>query len=287
MRTELEMISLIKYLALKDENVRAAYLEGSRANPRIPKDIFQDYDVVYIVNSTKPYREDKKWIMQFGEILYMQYPEDSVLYPSDIKNYYGWLVQFKDGNRLDLHVSTKEYALSHLELYQILLDKDGILPSPRETTDQRYWIKRPCEAEFESACSEFWWSLNNIAKGLWRDEIPYVMDMINLVSRPQLIQLLNWKIGFETNFSVSTGKSSKYMKNYLTQTEYNRFLKTFSSAEAESIWVSVFEMCDLFQFAAEQVSNLANFSLDRTLTENSLSYLKHIHMLPHDAKEVY
>lgn len=109
-------------------------MEGSCVNPNVPRDIFQDYDVVYIVTTTKPYREDKKWITRFGEILYMHYPEDNVYYPSDIENCYGWQVQFTDGNRLDLHVCTKEYALAHLALYRILVDKDNCIPLPTEMT---------------------------------------------------------------------------------------------------------------------------------------------------------
>lgn len=287
MRTETEMISLVKDIALKDENIRAAYMEGSRANPAVPKDIFQDYDIVYIVTTTKPYRENKEWISQFGEILYMQYPEDNVFYPSDKENYYGWLVQFADGVRLDLHVSVKDYALTHLELYQILLDKDGILPEPQETTDERYWIRKPGEIEFQCTCSEFWWSLNNIAKGLWRKELPYVMDVINFVSRPQLMRLLEWKTGFENNFSVSTGKSGKYLKKYLPEEEYEKFLETYSIAETEAVWDSVFKMCSLFQKTAEELSEKNKFTYDCRQAENSLSYLKHIRRLPSDAEEIY
>lgn len=39
MRTEQEMLGLIIQVALEDERIRAAYLEGSRANPKIPGDI--------------------------------------------------------------------------------------------------------------------------------------------------------------------------------------------------------------------------------------------------------
>ena len=209
MRTETEMITLIKKVALDDENIRAAYIEGSRVNPNVPKDIFQDYDIVYVVETTRPFREDKDWIKRFGTILYMQYPEENVFYPADVENCYGWQIQLADGNRIDLHVCTKEYVLENLELYQILLDKDGIIPLPQETTDERYWVKKPREVEFQSTCSDFWWCLNNVAKGLWRKEIPYAMDVINDVLRPQLMRLLKWKIGVENKLSVSVGKSGK------------------------------------------------------------------------------
>ena len=287
MRTEAEMISLIKDIAFKEENIRAAYIEGSRTNPNAPKDIFQDYDIVYIVTTIKPFREDKEWINNFGKILYMHYPEDNVFYPSDVENCYGWQIQFADGNRMDLHVCTKENALANLELYQILVDKDGIVPYPQETTDERYWVKEPREIEFKCTCSDFWWCLNNVAKGLWRNELPYAMDVINFVLRPHLKRLLEWKMGIENNFSVSAGKSGKYFKKYLPKETYRQFLATYSIAEIESIWNSVFEMCDLFQSTAVELSKKQKFVYDFEQAENSLSFLHHVRKLPANAKEIY
>ena len=242
---------------------------------------------MYIVTTTKPFREDKEWINNFGKILYMHYPEDNVFYPSDVENCYGWQIQFADGNRMDLHVCTKENALANLELYQILVDKDGIVPYPQETTDERYWVKEPREIEFKCTCSYFWWCLNNVAKGLWRNELPYAMDVINFVLRPHLKRLVEWKMGIENNFSVSAGKSCKYFKKYLQEETYRQFLATYSIAEIESIWNSVFEMCDLFQSTAVELSKKQKFVYDFEQAENSLSFLHHVRKLPANAKEIY
>ncbi len=40
MRSQSEMMDLILGVAKKDERIRAVYLNGSRANPNAPKDIF-------------------------------------------------------------------------------------------------------------------------------------------------------------------------------------------------------------------------------------------------------
>ncbi len=45
----------------------------------------------------------------------MQYPEENSEYPSDVANCYGWLIQFADGNRLDLHVQTLSWSLRAME----------------------------------------------------------------------------------------------------------------------------------------------------------------------------
>ncbi len=94
MRTEQEMFDLILHTAREDARIRAVYMNGSRTNKNVPKDIFQDYDIVYVVTETKPFIEDKSWIDRFGERLFMQYPDECPDDPGDKENVYGWLMQF-------------------------------------------------------------------------------------------------------------------------------------------------------------------------------------------------
>lgn len=290
MRTEQEMFDLILNIAGKDKRIRAVIMNGSRTNPNVIKDIFQDYDIIYVVEETKSFRDDKSWIDQFGERLYMQYPEDNSFYQNDVENCYGWLMQFADGNRLDLHVcvlTTALKAINEDRLCKMLLDKDNCLPNIPEATDENYWVKKPTESQFLDTCNEFWWCLNNVAKGLWREEIPYVMDIINYTVRPQLTHLLEWKIGFKTNFSVSVGKSGKYMYRWLDEETWNTFLQTYSSGIIKDIWESVFIMCDLFNRIAEEISFIMNVKYDKIEADNSLKFLKDVYLLPEDAKKIY
>ena len=44
MRSENEMYDLILDIAKNDVRIKAVYMNGSRTNENVPKDIFQDYD---------------------------------------------------------------------------------------------------------------------------------------------------------------------------------------------------------------------------------------------------
>ena len=289
MRTEQEMFDLIIDVAKKDERIRAAFMSGSRTNPNAKKDIFQDYDIEYVVTETKSFREDKSWIDQFGERLYMQYPEGNSFFTGDVENCYAWLIQFTDGNRLDLTVCTLAQAHKDIKdkLCKILIDKDKCLSNVPDATDKEYWVKKPTECQFIDACNQFWWCLNNVAKGLWREEVPYVMDMLNHAVRPWLILLLEWKIGFATNFEVSIGKSGKYMYRWLKEDEWSTFLKTYPSGVVKDIWEAVFIMCDLFNDIAKEVSFIMNVKYNEVEANNSLKFLKDVCTLPKDAEKIY
>ena len=290
MRSESQMYKLILDIANQDERIYAVYMNGSRTNKNVPEDMFQDFDIVYVVEETGSFRKDKKWIEKFGTILYMQDPVESPYYPSDKENCYGWLMQFNDGNRIDLHVETVSHALDHItedKLCKILLDKKGILPRLPEAGDEDYHVKKPSKEQFQAVCNDFWWCTNNIAKGLWRKEILYVQDMANFVVRKQLETMLSWKIGIHTDFSVSVGKSAKYMGKWLEKAEWEEYLSTYFRCRTEEAWEAVMRMCTLFERTARFVGEKFSYPYNETEGKNARMYLEHVRMLPEDAKEIY
>ena len=75
MRKEQEVMDLILDVAKADERIRAVLLAGSRANPEVPKDIYQDYDITYFVEDITPFYNNPVWVEErFGKLLIMQMP---------------------------------------------------------------------------------------------------------------------------------------------------------------------------------------------------------------------
>lgn len=290
MRSEEEMYRLILNTAENDHRIYAVYMNGSRTNKSAKKDIFQDYDVVYVVKETESFIRDKKWIENFGQILYMQYPDENPDFPNDKENFYGWLIQFTDGNRMDIHVESLKHAKEHItddKLCSILLDKENVLPQIPESTDKDRYVKKASKEQYHAVCNEFWWCLNNVAKGLWRNEMTYVQDMVNFSVRKQLERVLGWKIGIITDYSVSIGKCGKYMYRWLDKDEWNRYLSTYFRADQTEAWDAVFKMCDLFEETAVFVGDKLGYEYDRCEAENARGYLEHIRKLPKDAQQIY
>src|SRR5512136_1010745 len=137
MRSEQEILNLVLETARNDDRIRAVLMNGSRVNPNAPRDIFQDFDFIYIVTDVAPFRLNLEWIKRFGELMILQLPEDMQDPPPDNDGGYGYLMQFTDGNRIDLGICPLEQVQEGLQdsLTVVLLDKDGIigpLPPPSE-----------------------------------------------------------------------------------------------------------------------------------------------------------
>ena len=282
MRSENDIFDLIHKIVFEDEKILAVYMNGSRTNPNVNKDIFQDYDVVFVVSDVSAFAKNPNWIRKFGNPFYMQLPDENPNFPSDKENFYGILVQFDDGVRMDIHFESLKHAVEHIKddsLCKILIDKNNYLPLIPESSDKNYWINKPMEIDFLACCNEFWWCTNNLAKGLWRKEILYVQDMANFVVRKQLEKMLSWKAGIKNNFSVSVGKSAKYLQNYIDETEYNQYLQTFFTCDIESAWKSIFLMCDLFEKISVEVANQLGYLYNFEEAKNAREFLEMVRKL--------
>ncbi len=237
MRTEKEMKELILKVAEEDERIREVYLRRSRTNHNISKDVFQYYDVVYVVDEVLDFIKDENWIDIFGPRLYMQLPDEldnKLELNANLEQCYDYLIQLEDGNRLDLHLINLDYAREQIlndKLEIILGDKDKLLPSISSTTDMDNLLKKPIEIEFTACCNKFWWRLNNVVKGMLRKEILYVMDTLYFLRRDELKKMLTWYVGIQTNFSVSFGESAKLLDKYLPEDLWGRLLKTYPTDE--------------------------------------------------------
>ncbi|MHA6252780.1 aminoglycoside 6-adenylyltransferase [Oceanobacillus sp. CAU 1775] len=293
MRTEKEMYDLIVGIAQKDQRIRAVYMNGSRTNPNVPKDIFQDYDIVYVVKETGSFIKDKKWINAFGNLLMIQEPnknDKDIGMETNFDNSYGYLMLFTDGNRIDLHIETKEAMTQNYTKEKLtipLLDKDNIFPSTPQPSDKDYWVKKPSEAHFSYCCNEFWWSLQNIGKGIWRDELPYVKQTFELVVRVQLDKMVSWWIGMNHEFRVSAGKMGKYFKQYLPASYWKMYKNTYADDNYENIWDSLFIACELFRMLAKEIGKRLSFTYPMSDNESIKNYLQHVRQLPTDSQSIY
>jgi aminoglycoside 6-adenylyltransferase len=289
MRTEQEMLDLIISVARKDERVRAVIMNGSRVNPNAPKDFFQDYDVVYLVTEKDSFLADPTWINVFGELMILQLPDEMSNPPPEGKDYYAYLMQFADGNRIDLSLYpvNKLHLLVDDTLTLALLDKDGILPKFNPPNDSGYLPRPPTAKQFFDCTNEFWWCSPYVAKGLWRHEIVYARHMLDVYVREQLDKMLVWYIGIRHHFQVSPGKLGKYLEKYLEPELWQMLLGTYSDADYDHTWDALLIMGDLFRRIAIQVAEHFNFTYPNGEDQRVTAHLHYVRSLPRSAREMY
>ena len=290
MRSEKKMYKLIRDFAKNNERIRGVVLNGSRANPNVEKDIFQDYDIVYLVTDVDYFKNDEYIINHFGEVLVMQKPEEITLIPPEEDGRYIYLIQFKDGNRIDMqfrNVDRVEEVVND-SLTEVLIDKDNFIPGIEDASEESYYIKKPTEKYYRDCCNEFFFGIgSHIPKTIWRKELTLLKNLINIVLRKPLVQMLKWHIGIKHDFRVSAGKGWKNIEKYLESDIWNKYKRTYSDYKYENIWNSLFTFYNLFCDLAKNISEKKNYEYPKKEADNAIEFLKHVRNLPEDADSIF
>lgn len=280
MRSEQEMFDTLLGFARDDECIRAVAMEGSKLNKNAPKDIFQDFDITFFVKNNKKYKCNDDWLDFFGKRVIMQKPAEMPLFPPD--DWLGksktliYLIIFEDGNKIDLKLT----PLNELEAYfkesdslcKVLLDKDNICPLIPEPSDIDFHIKKPSEEFVDNCSNEFWWLSAYVTKGLCRNELLYAIEHINLMKK-QLLTMISWKVGIETSFSLSVGKSYKYLDKYVSKETWETLTRAYKNDTIDSVWDALILCCNLFQEIEDYVSKKLGYKCPE-YNKNVIEHMK-------------
>ena len=182
-RSQEQMLRLISQTG-QTLQVEAVAMSGSRTNPNAPKDEFQDYDVVYIVEDLDGLVADLAWLEGFGKRMI----EQQVL----VDHRHLYLMLFEDGNRIDLTLCPKEHIKEWVdsEADFTVLDNPQGLFAPYAPTPKRYWTAPANATDFDKSCNEFWWVSAYVVKGIHRNHLVYATDHLYKICQQELLKLL-------------------------------------------------------------------------------------------------
>ena len=264
MRTDQEMLGLILQIAKKLQ-VDAVALSGSRTNPKAPKDEFQDYDVVYLVENFEELISDLSWLDQFGKRVIEQ--------EVTLGHRRLYLMLFEDGNRLDLTLCPEDHIQEWVESeadFTVLEDTKGLFetysPSP-----ERYWITPATETDFEKSCNEFWWVSAYVVKGICRNQVIYATDHLYGICQQELLKVLAWQVASDRG-KVDIGKNYKYLFNYLPAEKKKEFSNLLDFSSLDKIIQSLLATMQIFHQEAQSLSRKMGFEYDREVAEKMIQY---------------
>lgn len=276
MRTEREVLSQFDEWAQGNELVRAAVLTGSRVDPKRQTDFLSDYDIALYVADRCPFQKDDAWLRVFGSIM-VRWP----LKPRSTfdEKWLTRLILFKDGVRIDFQITDVKHIdpNAYDNGYRVLIDKDALTANLNQPTFSEYIIRKPSRQEYETLVHEFWWDATYVPKYLWRDELPFAKYMFDKVVRYSYLQrLLEWYIGQQHGWTVSTGLYGKCFKRYLDAETWTELESTYARSDIKENWVAFFRMVDLFRKLATEVGAQLGYEYPIDLDDEVTKYYSSI-----------
>ena len=263
-RIEEQMLRLIIQTA-ENLQVEAVAMSGSRADTKVPKDEFQDYDVVYVVGDLDNLTSDLSWLNQFGNRLIEQH--------NIVGHRHLYLMLFEDGNRIDLTLCPKEYIQEWVDSeanFEVIKDDKGLfesyLPSPK-----RYWTCPPTEEEFAASCNEFWWVSAYVVKAIRRNQLIYATDHLYGICQQEILKVLAWHVTSDRG-AVDIGKNYKYLFQYLPAEKEKKISKLLAFSDQKNLIKSLLATMDFFHKEAQAFSLKTGFPYDKETAEKMIEY---------------
>ena len=281
MRTDQEILGLILQIAKKLQ-VDAVALSGSRTDEQAPKDEFQDYDVVYLVDDIDNLTSDLSWLDQFGKRVIEQ--------EVTLGHRRLYLMLFEDGNRIDLTLCPKEHINEWIASeadYTVLVDEKGLFES-YSPSPQRFWTSPASETDFEKTCNEFWWVSAYVVKGICRKQIIYATDHLYGICQQELLKILAWQVASDRG-AVDIGKNYKYLFNYFPIEKEKEFSALLDFSILDKITQSLFATMQLFHQEAQYLAQKMGFKYEKEVAEKMMRYAKekllnHLENKEHNSK---
>ena len=264
MRTETEMLDVI-LKTTETLQVAAVAMSGSRTDTKAPKDEFQDYDVVYVVDDLDNLTSDLSWLDQFGKRIIEQ--------EVGLGQRRLYLMLFEDGNRIDLTLCPKEHMKEWVDSeskFIVLEDEKGLF-APYSPTPQRYWTSPASETDFENSCNEFWWVSAYVGKGICRNQVIYATDHLYGICQQEFLKILAWQVASDRG-KVDIGKNYKYLFNYLPAEKKKEFSNLLDFSSLDKITQSLFATMQLFHREAQRLAQKLGFDYDKEVAEKMIQY---------------
>ena len=266
MRTDQEMLGLILKTAATLK-IEAVALSGSRTDTKAPKDEFQDYDLVFVVDDLDNLTSDLSWLDSFGKRIIEQH--------NVLGNRRLYLMLFEDGNRIDLTLCPTEYIQEWVDSeadYVVLKDEKGLFES-YTTSPQRYWTNPASQTDFEKACNEFWWVSAYVVKGIHRNHLVYATDHLYGICQKELLKLLAWRAAADKE-TVDVGKNYKYLFQYLPAEKEKEFSALLDFSSVEKLTQSLFATMEFFHQEAQSLAQKMGFDYDKEVAEKMIQYAR-------------
>lgn len=266
-----------------EENVRAAFLIGSRGEFDRRPDRLSDHDVLLFVRNGSSYDADARWLTAFGTILVKLHDGYEVFGSRVVTR----LVQYREGHRIDfsIHdVGLLERIAEEPRLpdmldagFLVLVDKDDWASRLPKATGVAYRTSLPSEARYRDVVNEFWWEVLYVAKHLARGELlPALYSQECVIRFRCLLPMLGWYARAVHGSESRIGPHGRGLVRELEPTEVERLNRTFLGSSVEEGREGLFETTEYFRDISSTVAERLGFAVQDALSDGVEGLLRDI-----------
>ena len=273
------LTSAIMKIVYDNKNIICLLETDDRMNSSITDDGLLDFKFTIGV---KDLTDELKLLESVEEIIkdsYILHKQENL---SVMNNYFVNLIRYitilKDITKVDFTFMRYEDIQSYIDLdslCKIHIDKEDKLIGNAKITDVKYRQLQPTNREYIKCCNEFFIKSLAVAKGIYRGEIVYSMNVYREL-HDRLQTMTNYYIGCEYGFSVNIGKKNKNIITYLEVNHYDKFLESFPVPDKDKLLNILYNTFMLFRKEGLLVAEKLNFEYPKEADREIIKYIREL-----------
>ncbi|MBL7200479.1 MAG: aminoglycoside 6-adenylyltransferase [Anaerolineae bacterium] len=243
--------------AQAEDNVRAAFVIGSRARRDHPADEWSDLDVIILADDPRPYVSTTGWLAHIGHpwLTFIESTpegdafEQRVLFEGglDVDFVPSSVGQFRKMLSEGLPPADAEMVRRGI---RVLVDKDGLSERLAPVAAEPVEPALVGEPEYLNLVSDFWYHTVWTAKKLRRGELWTAKSCCDVYLKQRLLRMLEWHTRAVRGPDTDTWMRGRFLEEWADPRALQALPAIYAHHEEEDVWRALEGTMELFRWLA-------------------------------------
>jgi aminoglycoside 6-adenylyltransferase len=257
------------------EDIRAAFIVGSRARNDHPSDEWSDMDIIFFTSKPNYYLSNNEWLKNVGDIWTSFVSQTAGGDPEYLTLFDGgWQVDFviHSTDNLNQIVESKTVPNNFYRGVKVIIDKDhvskNIMPQ---------YIKAPqeialSEDRFIQSVNMFWFIALYMAKQILRNDL-WVVKIRDGNIKELLLQMIEWHEKMVHGSEYDTWHAGRFLCEWSSAETQVELQNSFGHFDRRDSWKALIGTITLFKRLSHDISQGMNFSYPYDLESNISNWI--------------
>lgn len=244
------------------EDIRAAFIVGSRARKDHPADEWSDMDIVLYTSEQNYYLSNQEWLNNFGDICTAFVSETAGGDPECLTLFQGgWQVDFviHTLDNLKLMVKNKIIPKNFYRGVKVLIDKDNIAEYIMPQYNSAPQDNPLTEDEFLQTVNMFWFLALYTAKQILRNEL-WVVKLRDSNLKQLLLQVIEWHEKAVNGDDYDTWHAGRFLCEWAGKETQIELHNSFGHFDRIDSWKALIATINLFRRLSHEVAEIKKFT---------------------------
>lgn len=257
------------------EDIRAAFIVGSRARADHPADEWSDMDIIFFTSEQNYYLNNNEWLNNFGDICTSFValteggdPECLTLFDG------GWQVDFVI-HTLDEFIHLVKNRIIPNNFYRgvkVLIDKDHVAYNIMPRGNKAPQGNPLSESRFLQSINMFWFIALYTAKQILRNEL-WVEKVRDSNLKKLLLQMIEWHEKTINGIEYDTWHEGRFICEWASKETQAELQNSFGQFNRTDSWKALIATINLFKRLSHDISEKKNFSYPYDLEKSVYDWI--------------